>query len=87
VDDQQANIVNLNKNTKDKPLRINAAICYHKVRRAKQLAPKYAHITVKDNTPRNEATKKLAIRYGVYGLILQELIKILYCVYCWKIIS
>ena len=64
VDDQQVNIVNLNKNTKDKPIRTYAAIWYHKVRRAEHLAPKYAHITIKDNTPRNVATKKFAIGYG-----------------------
>jgi len=34
VDDQQAKTVNLNKNTKDKPLRTNAAIWYHKARHA-----------------------------------------------------
>jgi len=66
--------VNLSKNTKDKPLRTNAAIWYHKVRWAKHLAPKYAHITIKGNAPRNVATKTFAILYGEYSLILQECI-------------
>jgi hypothetical protein len=69
VDSQQAKIVNLNKNTKDKPLRTNAATWYHKVRSAKHHAPKYAHLTIKDNTPTIVATKKFAIRYGEYSLI------------------
>ena len=42
VEDQQTKIVNLNKSTKDMPLTTNAPIWYHKLRRAKQLAPKYA---------------------------------------------
>jgi hypothetical protein len=81
---QQAKIVNLSKNTKDKPLRTNAAIWYYKVRWAKHLAPKYAQITIKDNAPRNVATMKFAIRYGEYSLILQERIKVLYSAYCWN---
>jgi len=41
--------VNFNKNTKDKPLRTNAAIWYHKARTAEHLAPKCAHTAIKDN--------------------------------------
>jgi hypothetical protein len=61
VDLQQATIVNLYKNTKDKLLRTNAAIWYDEVCTAKHLAPKKAHIIIKDNNPRNVATKKAAI--------------------------
>ena len=53
--------VNLHKNTKDKLLTTNASIWYNKVCRANYLAPKYGHINIRDNNPRNVATKKPAI--------------------------
>jgi hypothetical protein len=58
VDVQQAKIINLHKNIKDKLLRTNAVIWYNKVCRTKHLANKDAHIKIKDNNSRKVATKK-----------------------------
>lgn len=63
MDIQQATIVILYKNTKDKLLRTNAAIWYNEVCTAKHLAPKQAHTNIKDNNTRNVATKEAAKRY------------------------
>jgi hypothetical protein len=55
VNDEHAKITNLHKKSRNKLVRTNAAIWYSKVCRAKHLAPKYAHINIKNNNPRNVA--------------------------------
>ena len=59
TDAQQAKIYNMYKNTKLRLLKTNAAIWFKKIRKTKQLTPKYFNIKINGN---NNQTRKTRLR-------------------------
>ena len=62
---KQAKKIYQNEKIKIKLHKINAAICYNKTYRIKQLIPNYINIRINVNYPRCQRTENAVIRYRI----------------------